>query len=649
MKLPIAGVDFETKPIGSRPDYPPSPVGLALRYGRRREYLAWGHPTDNNCTRVEAGRRLRSVLRDHIPVFHHAEFDMEVMQAAFGFMPKGEIHCTMRSAFINEPRSLDLGLKPQAAKFLDWPADEQQRLKRWIIENVPEARKRAKKNKKTGELSLSSWGDYIHLAPGKRVGVYAIGDVDRTVALHHWFAEERAACDAKYEDSRMEESYQRELALIPIKMRMEQRGIRLRVAKLKKELPAYEKLFKELDRKIRKKLKVGDSFNVGSGQQLGPRLAELGLMTKIVRTKTGKVSTKRQLLTDNCSDKKLAEMLAMRGTLQKYISDFMVKWLDLAERNDGYIQPTFNTVRKADEFGGDSSYGARTGRLSSSDPNFQNIPSNAEDSPHKDTLMALKKALVSYHVDFIGLRDYFAPDEGHVWLRRDYDQQELRILAHREGGPFLQMYADNPRLDAHNAVKALVLATTGVEYTRKHIKQTNFGILYGMGLMKLAIRLGLSVEEATALRDAVLDAIPGIKALTKYYKRLARRDEPFFTWGGRRYYCEDPIPREILDEAGQVIGKRWQTFEYKMLNTDIQGSAADCTKVGMIQVDQNIRHSRIVLQVHDELLLSCPKQHAKPEMRRFREAMEDVSFKLPMLSSGETGGVSWARMKKVEW
>ena len=84
-----------------------------------------------------------------------------------------------------------------------------------------------------------------------------------------------------------------------------------------------------------------------------------------------------------------------------------------------------------------------------------------------------------------------------------------------------------------------------------------------------------------------------------------------------------------------------------MLNTKIQGSAADCTKQGMINVWENLNHGRIVLQVHDELVMSVPKQHAKEEMRRMREAMEDVKFKLPMLSDGEIGARSWARLKKV--
>lgn len=613
-------------------------MGYAIqREGQKGKYLAFGHPSQNNCTRAQAVAEVRDAVREGTPVFHNADFDLEVL-AADGVKVPGTYHDTMRLAFINEPRSLDLGLKPQAAVHLGRPAEEQNMLKNWILANIPAAKKRP-----------STWPDYICEAPGKLVGMYAVGDVDRTVDLFNYYVEELMTSDAKYEDSRMAESYDREMDLIPIKLEMERQGIKLRTRKLKRELPAYQKAFEHLDRQIARKLKkagadIDEEFNVGSSKQLADALLEAELLSSVVLTKTGKVSTKRINIEENCSDKQLTLMLAMRSTLKTYIGNFMEDWLDRAERNDDYVQPTFNTVRRSDETGAGKGFGARTGRFSSSDPNFQNVPSNAADSPHKTTLAGLAKLLRSYGVEFVGLRDYFEPDDGCVFIRRDYNQQELRILAHREEGAFLEMYRQNPKLDAHDAVRLLVLQATGIDYPRKHIKQTNFGILYGMGLLKLALRLGVELEEAKALRKAVLTAIPGVRAIQKRMQRLADSGEPFFTWGGRRYFCEEPLYIQLEDG-----GKIKKTFEYKMMNTDIQGSAADCTKKGMIQTAQNFRHARLVLQVHDEFLASVPKQHARAEMIRMREGMEDVDFRVPMLSDGETGGISWARMKKVVW
>lgn len=622
MKQPFAAIDAETGPIRSRPDYPPRAVGYAVKHGRTKKYLSFGHPTNNNCTRGEAIRYVKRVVKDHVPVFHNADFDLEVMEQD-GIKVNKEYHDTLRLAFLNEPRAMTLSLKPQAEEWLGQPPEEQDMLKAWILENVPEAKRRK-----------TRWGEYICKAPGDLTGIYAKGDVQRTLDLFKLWNKEVIGY--------MPEAYAREMALIPIKLDMEQGGIRVRLPKLKRELGAYIKVRDNMERAIQRRLGV-KGLNPGSGPQLAEALIANDLLSVVARTPTGKVSTRRDLLEQNCTDPKLLEMLAIYGTCVTYIGTFLENWLRLGEDNDRYVQPSFNTVRSSDEYGGGRGKGARTGRLSSSDPNFQNVPSSVAGSPHWKTLQKLQALLKKQGVDFIGLRDYFEPDEGHVFLRRDYSQQELRILAHFEEGPFLDMYHDDPTMDAHDAVKYLVQRDTGMDFPRKHIKQTNFGIVYGMGIAKLAARLELEKQAARMLKKAVLRAVPGIPKVMRHLRELAKEGEPFYTWGGREYYCEEPIYVETSDG-----GKEKRTFEYKMLNTLIQGSAADCTKQGMINVAENMQHGRMVLQVHDELVCSVPKEHAKAEMDRMREAMEDVKFKLPMLSDGETGSRSWARMKKYK-
>lgn len=618
--MSFAAIDAETGPIRSRPEYPPRAVGYAVQYGRTKKYLAFGHPSGNNCTKAQAVREVKQVVRDHTPVFHNADFDLEVMEAD-GIQVNKQYHDTLRLAFLNEPRAMTLSLKPQAEEWLGEPPEEQNMLRDWILNNVKEAKRRKTK-----------WGEYICKAPGDLVGIYAKGDVHRTMSLFKLWQKEVIKW--------MPEAYEREMALVPIKLDMEQHGIRVRLHKLKKELPAYIKVRDNMERAIQRRL--GMKFNPSSNPQLADALIANDLLSHIVKTPTGKVSTRRAILEQNCTDPKLLEMLALYNTCVTYIGTFLENWLRLGEENDRYVQPSFNTVRSSDEYGGGRGKGARTGRLSSSDPNFQNVPTNTDESPHWKTLQKLRTLLKKQGVDFVGLRDYFEPDEGCVFLRRDYNQQELRILAHFEEGPFLDMYHEDPTMDAHDAVKYLVARDTGMDFPRKHIKQTNFGIIYGMGIAKLAARLELEKTAARTLKKAVLRAVPGIPKVMRYLRNLAKEDEPFYTWGGREYYCEEPIYVETDDG-----GKQKRTFEYKMLNTLIQGSAADCTKQGMINVAQNMQNGRIVLQVHDELVCSVPKEHAKEEMRRMREAMEDVKFRLPMLSDGEMGARSWARMRKV--
>lgn len=622
MSRPLAAIDAETKAIRSRPEYPPRAVGYAVKHGRTNKYLSFGHPTGNNCTRGEAIQYVKRVVKDHEPVFHNADFDLEVMEED-GIKVRGTYHDTMRLAFLNEPRSMDLGLKPQADEWLDQPPEERDMLKQWILDNIPAAKKRK-----------SKWGEYICEAPGRLAGIYAKGDSQRTMDLFRLWNREVIR-------GGMREAYDREMALIPIKLEMEQYGIKVRLTKLKREIGAYQKVKDNMERSIHRRL--GMKFNVSSSPQLADALIANDLLSAIVRTPTGKVSTRRALLEANCTDKKLIEMLAIYGTCQTYIGTFLQNWIDIGEINDQYVQPNFNTVRSTDEYGGGRTKGARTGRLSSSDPNFQNVPTNTDESPHWKTLQVLTRLLKNQGINFVGLRDYFEPDEGCVFLRRDYNQQELRILAHFEEGAFLKMYLEDPTLDAHDAVKYLVHQNTGMDFPRKHIKQTNFGIIYGMGIAKLAARLELEGQAAKLLKRAVMKAVPGIRTLQKKLRKLADNNEPFYTWGGREYYCEEPKYFDTPDG-----GKEKRTYEYKMMNTEIQGSAADCTKQGMINVWENMNHGRIVLQVHDELVCSVPKQHAKKEMERMRDAMEDVKFKLPMLSDGEIGARSWARMKKLE-
>lgn len=622
--------DVETEPIHSRPDYPPKAVGLALRYDRRSEYLAFGHPEGNNCSAREAMGKFRSLVREgRKPVFHGSDFDAEVLSVRHGVsVPTSEMHDTLRLAFLNNPYSRSLDLKSQAEDYCDVEPEERDLLKAWILEHVPEAKRNKKK-----------WGEYICKAPGDVVAPYAKGDVDRTKLLRVKFGQDVF-------DRGMEEAYRREMDLIPIKLDMEQRGIRVRLRKLKKDAKHYDQMHEALGARIRRRLRCSD-LNIGSSKQLAEVLVRRNLLHPVVRTPPsknypdGQISTKREILQENCTDKHLQRMLAVYGVLSTYRSTFIQRWIDIAEINDGYVQPRFNTTRGADEFGG-KGFGTRTGRFSSSDPNFQNIPNSVEESQNAATLMLLRDWMrKETGFEFLGLRDYFAPDEGCVFIGRDYDQQELRILAHFSEGDFLSMYLEDPTMDGHELVRQLVYEAIGIMYHRKHVKITNFGIIYGMGLLKLAKRLGIDVADAKILKRAILKAVPGIKKQNRLLREMAEHGEPFYTWGGREYYCEEP------KEVKTPRGKEFRTFEYKMLNTLIQGSAADCTKQGMINTYQNFDDARIVLQVHDELLCCAPIGREKRAMRQMREGMEDVKFKLPMLSDGMMSRVSWARMRKV--
>jgi DNA polymerase I-like protein with 3'-5' exonuclease and polymerase domains len=625
-----AAVDFETEAIGSRPDaYPPVPVGVAIREGGRSEYLSWGHKAGgNNTTLKEAKRRLAALWKTHKLIFHNGAFDIEVGMKHMGLPFPEDWEDTLLLAYLNNPRSSNLSLKPLSAMMLNMPADEQEELRDWILANVPEAAKKKK-----------DWGAYISFAPGNKVAPYAKGDVLRTDKMF-------ALLYKRVGDAGMLSWYEKEKQVIGVKLKMEQGGIRVNARKLRKDLPMWERLYADLEKDLRKRLNITPKweaanctegrFNPSSGPQLAKALKHSGKVKQFIMTDKGNPSTKRVNLEAVCKDKDLVRQLAWHGIAETYLSTFIRPWLERAEVSGGYIYPTFNTVRSTDEYGNKGGVGTRTGRLSSSDPNLQNIPASVEESQHAAILIPFRDLLkAQYGFSFVGMRDYFIPDEGCVFIGRDYSQQELRILAHYEDGILLHMYHENPSMDIHATVSELVHQDSGILVPRKKIKIVNFSIVYGAGVDKLAGQLDTDRDDAQRTKAAVLRAVPGIKELNKELMKMARRNEPLRTWGGRLYYCEPP----------RIVKGKMRSFEYKMLNLLIQGSAADCTKQAMINVDSSLNRARLVLQVHDELLACAPKGHEKKEMALMKEAMEDVKFDLPMLTDGKTGSVSWARMK----
>lgn len=626
-------LDFETYGIEDRPNYPPRPVGLAVRRKGRSQYMAFGHPEENNCEESKVADFLKSVWGKHCLVFHNGAFDMEVAAARYSLPILRDPKLwddTLILAYLHDPRDPSLSLKPLADKYLDMPPEEQDRLKDWILANVPEAKKKP-----------STWGAYIALAPGKLVGDYAIGDVERTWRLYNYFM-----ADLKGED-RMKDWYAKEKRLIPIKIGMESGGIRAASNRLKKDIPKFKSVLTDVESGIRRRLKISKKwerenckdgvFNPNSTDQLASALDHSGKVSEWIMTPAGNRSTSRANLEQVCTDKKLIEMLALQGVLTTYLGTFLEPWLRISDANGGYIHPSFNTVRSTDEYGGKRGVGTRTGRLSSSNPNFQNIPADVSGSKHAPILTILAALLKKEGVNFIGLRDYLVPDDGCVFIGRDYSQQELRILAHYEDGVLLQMYRQDPNMDIHTVVQKLVHEIIGILFPRKAVKETNFGIIYGMGAEKIGWKADVDEDTARKLKSAVLRAVPGIKDVSSELTRLARQGMPIYTWGGRRYYVEEP----------KKIKGQLREFYYKLLNLLIQGSAADCTKEAMLACDESFNDARLVLQVHDELLGCAPKSSAKREMKIMKDCMESVKFDVPMLTEGKMGAVSWARMRDV--
>lgn len=603
-------LDFETKTILDRPDYPPNPVGVAIADGIKYEYLAWGHPTENNSTFEEARKRLNEIYETHSICCHNAKFDLEVSQKFFDLplIPKHGFHDVKFLAFLYNSHETSLRLKTLASKYLGMPPDEQEAVKAWLFEN----RKDLTKGK-----SRKTWGgcsSYTSEAPGKLVGTYAIGDVIRTQKLFDFYI-------AKIEKSAMLGAYQRELKLMPLLLKNEQTGIRIDLEKLKQDLVFYEERLEDIDDWLRDHLGMQE-LNLDKSSQLADALEKAGYITTWQKTKTGRRATNKKALVQSINDTRILDVLKYRAHLATDIRTFMRPWQKMALLN-GRIYTNWNQTR------GPDGKGARTGRISSN-PNFQNIPKfQQKESDGKPDSFC-------FDYDLPNIRTYILADsEEDALLMRDYSQQEVRILAHFEDGSLMREYQKDPRLDLHLFAAKTINQRTNKNFSRTQVKAICFGIIYGMGAARLAKILGCELAEAKEVKDAYLNVFEGLKLLQRKIKMKTKVKSPLKTWGGRLFYVESP----------KIVKGKLQSYEYKMLNTLIQGSAADCIKEAIIRTSEC--SARFMLTVHDELIFSTTKSEMKKNMRHIKTQMESIEFDVKMLSDGKIGS-SWGALQPYE-
>lgn len=636
-------VDFETDPIEPRPDYPPVPVGVSIkRPGKKSKYYAWGHYTGgNNCDKADAERALREVWEsgDRI-LFHHGKFDIDVAETHMGMprLPWERYDDTSFLLFLYDPHSRDLQLKPSAERILGMAPEERDAVVDWLwahrkelisefgIDRYKDAKGKCLVNSK------AKIGAFIAYAPGKLVGPYANGDCDRTDGLFRkiW----------KYvAENNMLEAYDRERAILPILLDNERVGVRVDVRQLRKDIGIYTPVVESVDNWLRKRLKAPD-LNLDSDEEVAEALSRAKIVDDEAwtLTPTGQRSvSKKNLLPEMYKDPKVASAFGYRNRLSTCLKMFMLPWLKQAEaRGEPYISTNWNQVRGVDA-------GTRTGRPSTSNPNFLNISKTWDDKDdgyvHPDWLGVNELPLV---------RRYILADPNSVFCHRDYNGQELRLLGHFEDGALMEAYRENPRMDVHEFVRGLIETIAGLHYHRTQVKVTNFRRIYGGGAPATASALNVSLDIARQLLAAHGKALPGVKDLSTQIKRLSNAGEPIVTWGGRQYYVEEP-------RYDKRYG-RHMTYEYKLLNYLIQGSAADVTKEAILRYHAaSGKSGRFLVTVYDEINVSSHPEKtarlqrlaAEAELAVLKEAMESIECDVFMVSDAKLGP-NWAALKKYE-
>lgn len=401
-----------------------------------------------------------------------------------------------------------------------------------------------------------------------------------------------------------------EMPLVPVLAKMERAGMLVDPDRLHSLSEGLATQISEVERSIRD-LAGDETFNIGSPMQLSHVLFDvMGLPTKgLKKTKRGYYSTNAKVLSDLARDHEIVRLILDWREKSKIKTTYL-DTLGPLRRGDGRVHTTYNQTITA------------TGRLSSSDPNLQNIPTRSELG------RTVKTA--------------FSAGEGSVFLAVDYSQIELRLLAHLSGDEHL-VRAFNEGEDFHAETAARVFGVPVSEVTpdlRSRAKAVNFGIVYGQQAYGLSQSLHISMAEARDMIDRYYEAYPGVRKFLDNVVARAKQTGYAETMYGRRRH----IP-ELKAKNPQLRGFGERTA----MNHPMQGTAADIIKIAMARVSRRLEEegfaAHMILQVHDELDFECPVNEVERLTNMVRDAMEHVvDLRVPLIAEASTG-VTWADAK----
>lgn len=411
---------------------------------------------------------------------------------------------------------------------------------------------------------------------------YAAEDADITLRLYNVLLPKLKECGAE------QLFYEIEMPLMPVLAEMELNGIRIDTESLAETSSILTSRMRQLETQIYEA--AGEEFNIASPKQVGEILfGKMKIVDKPKKTKTGQYVTSEEVLQQLRHKNHIVDdILAHRG-LKKLLGTYVDALPKLINRRTGHIHTSFNQAVTS------------TGRLSSSDPNLQNIPVRGEDGKE--------------------IRRCFIPEEGCLFFSADYSQIELRVMAHLSGD---ENMAEAFRLghDIHAATAAKIYKEDIADVTRDQrtkAKRANFGIIYGITVFGLAERLDISRAEAAQLIDGYFASFPKVAQYMEQSKETARAKGYAETFFHRRRYLPD------INSHNATV----RNFaERNAINAPIQGSAADIIKIAMVRISRKFKaegiKSKMILQVHDELNFSVIPEEKEKVQRIVLEEMQNA-------------------------
>ena len=550
-------------------------VGLSFSIEEKKAFYV---PVPDNREEAERIVNIFKPLYEHpqiVKVGQNIKYDIEVL-ARYGVEVKGELFDTMIAHYLIQPE-LHHGMDYMAEVYLNYRTIH-------IDELIGP---KGKHQRSMRELSP------------EQVYEYAAEDADITLRLKN-------ILEPKLKEAGVERLFHEiEMPLVPVLAEMEMNGVRIDTQSLAETSETFTQRMRSLEAEIYQL--AGEEFNIASPKQVGDILfAKMKIMEKPKKTKTGQFVTNEEVLQSLRGKSEIvAKILDHRG-LKKLLGTYVDALPKLINSRTGHIHTSFNQTITA------------TGRLSSSDPNLQNIPVRGEDGKE--------------------IRKAFIPEEGQLFFSADYSQIELRVMAHLSGDKNMtDAFAKG--YDIHAATASTIYKKDISEVSRDErtkSKRANFGIIYGITVFGLAERLDIERAEARQLIDGFFQTFPQVYDYMERSKETVREKGYAETVFSRRRYLPD-----INSRNATVRG----FAERNAINAPIQGSAADIIKVAMIRIYKRFKEeglrSKMILQVHDELNFSVvPEERDRVQEIVISEMQNAYPLSVPLLA--ECGwGSNW--------
>ena len=425
---------------------------------------------------------------------------------------------------------------------------------------------------------------------------YAAEDADVTLRLFNVFSP--LLKDQPVQKKLLEDL---EYPLVHVLARVEQNGAKIDKKKLANH---SQELSEKIDELSKQAFKIaGEEFNLDSPKQLLEILYEKQGLPVLKKTPKGQPSTNEDTLQRLSEEYELPRIILQYRTLAKLKSTYTDSLINIENPKTKRIHTSYQQAVTS------------TGRLSSTEPNLQNIPIKTAEGRR--------------------IREAFVPEKGNVLISADYSQIELRIMAHLSKDKNLT-YAFNNDVDVHSSTAAEVFGVSIDNVSqdqRRSAKAINFGLMYGMSAFGLTRQLGIPRGEAQEYLDTYFARYTGVRDYMNNIKAQAKEDKFVETIMGRRLY---------LNEINAANGLRRQAAERAAINAPLQGSAADIIKKAMLDIDELILNElsevQMIMQVHDELVFECPKSKADAVMEKMKDTMEKtVELNIPLIAEAAIG------------